>query len=231
MPGSGKTHLTSLAVDTVRDKYRSDPLTAVVFFYCQVKTKVEPEELLGTLLQQLILAIQSVPAELQDLFDALASRSASLSMAEVLDTFVAVADSFTKVYVLVDALDELSIARRRVAYLAFDTFREGACKSDGGLQSRLQKYPVLSLCCPVLAPSSAEGSCSTNKMYQVFLHGRNQDCICPPGNATPRRIVIARTYSRHNRRLHWFAPCCTFWSDLSDRCPDQRGSKPELGRL
>ncbi|KAK3297422.1 uncharacterized protein B0H64DRAFT_473534 [Chaetomium fimeti] len=70
-PGTGKTILTSIAIEDRQTRYRDDPSVAVAYIYCNDRRGQEQtlEALLGSLLKQLLQPLRSLPAIAEDLYD------------------------------------------------------------------------------------------------------------------------------------------------------------------
>lgn len=70
-PGTGKTILTSIAIEDLQARYRDDPSVAVAYIYCDDRRRQEQtlEALLGSLLKQLVQQLRSLPAITEALYD------------------------------------------------------------------------------------------------------------------------------------------------------------------
>ncbi|KAI0469385.1 hypothetical protein F4859DRAFT_523199 [Xylaria cf. heliscus] len=108
-PGSGKTILTSLAIDTVR-KWQKDnrsPNIGLAYFYFSYKI---PSPLLNValaLLEQLHLQSPSLDEEVGKL-EALAAKGEHIPLSDIVSAVIAVSKKFQRVYIIIDALDECS---------------------------------------------------------------------------------------------------------------------------
>jgi hypothetical protein len=70
IPGSGKTILTSIVVDYLYTKFRKDQDVGIAYLYCDFRRQHEqnPEELLASLLKQLIQEQSSPPNSVKILY-------------------------------------------------------------------------------------------------------------------------------------------------------------------
>jgi Cdc6-like AAA superfamily ATPase len=115
LPGSGKTVITSMVIDALYDTFQADSSIGIAFFYCDYKREDQlPEKLLRSILQQPGRPCHSLPATLLDLYQHHAASSIRPSVAELFEVLASVVASLSKVYIVIDALDELSCSHRRV---------------------------------------------------------------------------------------------------------------------
>jgi hypothetical protein len=108
MPGAGKTILTSVVVQTIRDSYACDPNVATAWLYCDYRLKSEQtfNNLLGSLVRQLCLNQMRLPSIVEELYKQNEGRSTRPSIADLDRSLGAAITSTSRVFVLVDALDE-----------------------------------------------------------------------------------------------------------------------------
>lgn len=119
-PGSGKTVITSLVVDTLLkvhsgDKSEDGQTTVIAFFYCNKQQRDQtPSDIIRSLLRQFALQLSSIPDTLVDLYQRCHKSSEPPPFANLV---VALGDTIAKmksVYIIIDALDELATPHRRV---------------------------------------------------------------------------------------------------------------------
>ncbi|CAI4214952.1 unnamed protein product [Parascedosporium putredinis] len=112
IPGAGKTILTATVVEHLISQYRSDPAVGIAYVYCNYKQHNEQklEDLLSSLLKQLIEPQLSLPKEVTELYERHKEKRSQPSAEELLATLRLVTSSFARVFVLVDALDECQTA-------------------------------------------------------------------------------------------------------------------------
>ncbi|KAM6506078.1 hypothetical protein FSOLCH5_014260 [Fusarium solani] len=106
-PGSGKTVLTSLVVDEIRDLQQREPSSNVglAYFYFSYKVPSPMRGVVLALLEQLFLQSLTAPDEVLQL-EARASKGEQIPFREILSTLSAVSKRFQKCYIVMDALDE-----------------------------------------------------------------------------------------------------------------------------
>ncbi|TGJ80228.1 hypothetical protein E0Z10_g8546 [Xylaria hypoxylon] len=107
IPGAGKTILTSIVVDDLGNRSRSEITTAVAYIYCNYKRQSEQtlESLLSSLLKQLARR-QPLPSSLKELYERHKTEQTRPSVNEIFRVLESVALQNSRVFIIVDALDE-----------------------------------------------------------------------------------------------------------------------------
>ncbi|KAI1418854.1 ankyrin [Xylaria sp. FL1777] len=108
-PGSGKTTLASLAIDSVQ-KWQKDiisPSVGLAYFYFHHTVRSPLRNVALALLEQLHLQSPS-PSPDKDVtkLEALATKAEPIPFSEIVSTVIAVFKQFQRVYIIIDALDE-----------------------------------------------------------------------------------------------------------------------------
>ncbi|KAF5638968.1 ankyrin repeat [Fusarium tjaetaba] len=108
IPGAGKTILTSVVIDHIESASKDDLSIGLAYIYCNFQRYdlQNPDELLSILLKQLLAKLPSLPVDINSLY---ASHKGGGKRPERQDIFNAlknVAAQHSKVYLIVDALDE-----------------------------------------------------------------------------------------------------------------------------
>ena len=111
VPGAGKTILSSIVVDHLIDTFK-DEKVAVVGIYCDFKefNQQSTAKYLASLLQQLIIQRGSVPDQIKEIYTAHNKKITSPTFPEYLELLKAQMHKFTRVYIVIDALDECTEA-------------------------------------------------------------------------------------------------------------------------
>jgi Cdc6-like AAA superfamily ATPase len=106
-PGAGKTILASIVVDDLNTRFRQDETIGIAYIYCNFRHQDEQkaDSLLANLLKQLAERQPSLPMSVKTLYDPGNTRwwPPSHEIARVLQSVVAM---YTRVFIVVDALDE-----------------------------------------------------------------------------------------------------------------------------
>ncbi|KAL2673672.1 hypothetical protein Neosp_012115 [[Neocosmospora] mangrovei] len=111
IPGAGKTVLTSVVVDYLLKLQRApngnDPgKIGVAFIYLDFKQQLELVSLLGSILRQLAADHPSTLNSIRRLHEEYKKESRPLSLSETRDILHSIAPSFSRLFIVVDALDE-----------------------------------------------------------------------------------------------------------------------------
>ncbi|VUC29466.1 unnamed protein product [Clonostachys rosea] len=110
MPGSGKTILASLVVQDLTRRAANDKTIAVAYIYFsfQQERDQDPEEFLLSLLKQLAQFLGPLPADIKLLYDRHVNKDTRPSWNEILGTIRSVAALHSRIFIVLDALDETS---------------------------------------------------------------------------------------------------------------------------
>lgn len=109
--GIGKTFQTSVVIDHLTTRFGEDSDTGLAYIYCNIERREQqtPEELFACILKQLAECLPSLPAAVQSLYDAHRSERTRPSLQQILDTLQAVIIEFSRVFIVIDALDEFGV--------------------------------------------------------------------------------------------------------------------------
>jgi hypothetical protein len=107
IPGAGKTMIAATVVNHLW-KHVKNKDVGVAYIYCNYKTQADENaaNLAATILKQLIQERPPIAEPVANLYDRHADRGTRPSLEEILSTLQAVFSRYSKVYVVVDALDE-----------------------------------------------------------------------------------------------------------------------------
>jgi hypothetical protein len=107
IPGAGKTILASIVVETLQTTYNKNDI-AVCYFYCNFQRQEEQrlENVILSLIKQLAQAANPFPDCLKELYDRHKAKGNRPSLEEATRILHSLARSFTRLFVVVDALDE-----------------------------------------------------------------------------------------------------------------------------
>jgi Cdc6-like AAA superfamily ATPase len=112
IPGAGKTILASTVVENLHTRFQDDPSVGVAYLYCDFRRQdvQKTEDLLASLLKQLAQRQSSLPDSVKSLHDSHRDRRTQPSLDEVSRTLGSVANIYSSVFVIVDALDECQVS-------------------------------------------------------------------------------------------------------------------------
>jgi Cdc6-like AAA superfamily ATPase len=125
IPGAGKTILTSIVVEELTKWFSNDPTIGIAYVYCNFKRQDEQkiENLLASLLRQLAESQPSLPGAVTELYDSHKTKQTRPSLDEISRSLQVVTTLFSRVFIIVDALDECQISdgcRQRFLLSLFD---------------------------------------------------------------------------------------------------------------
>ena len=106
IPGAGKTILTSIVVNDLYNRF--DATIGIAYVYCNFRRKDEQKinDLLASLLKQLAERQGILPATVKSLYNQHKVAKTRPSLGEITTILQAVAAMYSRVFIVVDALDE-----------------------------------------------------------------------------------------------------------------------------
>lgn len=117
-PGAGKTALAAMVVNDLNERFTDGPETGVAYIYLnsQWEESQQVENLVGSLLAQLSKGLSPFPAEVKRVFDRHHGRLARNernrpSLKELSAALSAVVGKYSRVFIVIDALDECQTTR------------------------------------------------------------------------------------------------------------------------
>lgn len=111
IPGAGKTILTSIVVEKLTAKFSSDPTIGIAYIYCNFRRQDEQKinNLLGSLLKQLAETQPFLPSTVKELYNRHKRERTRPSLKEISRSLQAVTTLYSRVFLIVDALDECQL--------------------------------------------------------------------------------------------------------------------------
>ena len=108
IPGAGKTILTSIVIDHLCARFRNDGAVGIAYLYCEFRQKDQqsPKDLVAGLLRQLAEGRPCLPLNLTSLFSSHKRQNTRPSLGELSRSLRSIAATYSKVFIIVDALDE-----------------------------------------------------------------------------------------------------------------------------
>lgn len=112
IPGAGKTILTSIVIDDLISRFYNNSTTGIAYVYCNFQRRGEQkiDDLLASLLKQLAQGQSSLPDSVKDLYDRHKVKRTQPSLDETLRSLHSVAAMYSRVFIVVDALDECQVS-------------------------------------------------------------------------------------------------------------------------
>ncbi len=108
IPGAGKSMTASVVVDHLQATFLNDPDVGIACLFCNYKRRAEQtsSDLLAGLLKQLVQQLRSMPKEVEVLYEKHTKTKTRPPFAEITSVLRACLSHFSKLYFVVDALDE-----------------------------------------------------------------------------------------------------------------------------
>ena len=112
IPGAGKTIITSIVVDHLYSKFQNDAKVGIAYIYCNFLRQQEQklEDLLASLLKQLVQQKRSMPDIIKNLYKHHKDRRTRPSIEEVSKALYSIVADYSKTFIIIDALDECQVA-------------------------------------------------------------------------------------------------------------------------
>jgi hypothetical protein len=112
IPGAGKTILTSIVVEELTTRFHDDKSIGIAYLYCNFRRKDEQKigDLLASLLKQLVEYQPSLPGSVKTLYNHHKDKRTRPSFDEISGVLQSVAAAYSRVFIIVNALDECQIS-------------------------------------------------------------------------------------------------------------------------
>lgn len=108
IPGAGKTIMVAMVIDYLQRKYQDDQATGIAYIYCSFRWKDEKsaQDLLSSLLKQLAQTGSMLHESVTRLYGHHQRSRTRPSIDEISKTHQSVAAAYSRVFIVIDALDE-----------------------------------------------------------------------------------------------------------------------------
>lgn len=108
IPGAGKTILTSIVINDLFERFNKDTTVGIAYLYCNFRRHDEQKlhDLLLSLLKQLACGQSCLPQNANMIFQTYNSRTQRPSLDDTKTLLRHMVDSYSRVFILIDALDE-----------------------------------------------------------------------------------------------------------------------------
>jgi Cdc6-like AAA superfamily ATPase len=112
IPGAGKTILSSIVVEELTTRFSNDPTIGIAYIYCNFRRQEEQkiDDLLTSLLKQLAESQPSLPATVKELYDRHKTKRTRPPLDEITRSLQTVITLYSRVFIIVDALDECQVS-------------------------------------------------------------------------------------------------------------------------
>jgi hypothetical protein len=112
IPGAGKTILTSIVVEELVTQFENNANIGIAYLYCNYRRQYEQklEDLFASLLKQFVQEQPSIPDRVKTLYNRHKDKQTRPSLDEILGVLQFVAAAYSRIFLIVDALDECQIS-------------------------------------------------------------------------------------------------------------------------
>jgi Cdc6-like AAA superfamily ATPase len=112
IPGAGKTMLASIVIDDITSRFENDDTVGIAYVYCNYRRADEQraKDLFANLLKQLAQGQTLLPECVKLLYNKHKDRLTRASIKEISEALHTVAAMYSKVFIIVDALDECQVS-------------------------------------------------------------------------------------------------------------------------
>jgi hypothetical protein len=112
IPGAGKTILASIVIEELSTSFQNDKSVGIAYIFCNFQRQHEQkvEELLASLLKQLTQTRPSLPDTVKSLYDRHQDKRTRPSLNEISRVLQSVVTMYSRVFVVIDALDECQVS-------------------------------------------------------------------------------------------------------------------------
>ncbi|PKY00089.1 hypothetical protein P168DRAFT_313597, partial [Aspergillus campestris IBT 28561] len=109
-PGVGKTILTSLVIDHLAKSIATDPCSGLAYMYCDYRDPMhrKAENILGSIIKQLLERLPQIPETITQIHKRCIRDNRAMTLEDARNMYIAAISQFSKVYICLDALDELT---------------------------------------------------------------------------------------------------------------------------
>jgi hypothetical protein len=112
IPGAGKTTLTSIVVEELITQFETRGDIGIAYLYCDYRRQHEQklQDLFATLLKQFVQEQPFIPDSVKTLYDRHKDKRTRPLLDEILGVLQSVVAAYSRVFIIVDALDECQIS-------------------------------------------------------------------------------------------------------------------------
>ncbi|KAJ9270260.1 hypothetical protein DTO212C5_3754 [Paecilomyces variotii] len=110
IPGAGKTTLVSIVINHLQKIFANKQHVVVAYIFCDYREQSNEKlnNILGAILKQLVQPMEVPPDDLKMLYKSHKATGSTLQSNELVELLISVANYYSRVYLVIDALDECS---------------------------------------------------------------------------------------------------------------------------
>ncbi|CAM1510952.1 Fc.00g084650.m01.CDS01 [Cosmosporella sp. VM-42] len=123
IPGAGKTFITSIVIDDLEKNFGNDGTVGIAYYYCSfLGTNSSAEDVFESLLKQLAQRQTILPDSVKSLYENHEHGTRRPSDAKIIQTLHSVIAIYSKVFIIVDGLDEVWASEGAISKLRSEFF-------------------------------------------------------------------------------------------------------------
>lgn len=124
-PGAGKTVISSIVVNYLLSEFQQLPNIGIAYIYCNYQRHAEQGvvDILSSLLKQLAQTRSPLPRSVQDLYRVHERFRTHPTFPQILEALIAVSADYSKVFIVIDALDECNASNNTRATVLREILR------------------------------------------------------------------------------------------------------------
>jgi hypothetical protein len=124
IPGAGKTIIAATVIDNLMTKFYDDDSTGLAYIYFNFRRQHEQEleNLLASLIKQLSQTMRVLPEEVTKLHTKHEEKNTRPSVDELSEALLSTVKIYSKVFIVIDALDECHITDGRLSRFLSEVF-------------------------------------------------------------------------------------------------------------
>lgn len=172
IPGAGKTVLTAIVIDDLYTRFQNDTNIGIAYLYCNFQRHSEQrlEDLLSSLLRQLVQQQCSIPDGVRALYEKHKGKRTRPVLDEIVKELHSVTAMYSRIFILIDALDECQATDGCRTNLLSEIFnlqaKSGAnIFATSRINDEIAKLFDRSICLEIRA---------TNEDVKIYLKGQMQ---------------------------------------------------------
>ncbi|KAI2817405.1 hypothetical protein CBS115989_6041 [Aspergillus niger] len=125
IPGAGKTILTAIVIENLEEKCQYDRSVGLAYIYCNFRRHNEQsvDDVLASLIKQLCQRMLSLPEDIKSLYAQHKKRQTRPKLDELSESLSVLLGHFSRIFIVVDALDEYSSRDEALRRLLSELFR------------------------------------------------------------------------------------------------------------
>ncbi|RDH31146.1 ankyrin repeat-containing domain protein [Aspergillus welwitschiae] len=125
IPGAGKTILTAIVIENLEEKCKYDRSVGLAYIYCNFRRHNEQsvDDVLASLIKQLCQRMLSLPEDIKSLYAQHKKRQTRPKLDELFESLSVLLGHFSRIFIVVDALDEYSSRDEALRRLLLELFR------------------------------------------------------------------------------------------------------------